>query len=126
MPFAAIRLTALLALFFIGLPGCNYFQGSQADLDADLAELEDDDTKELDANSNRGSSTTEGELELKLKVGDRFPLTKRVEQRLTQADGQGMSVYRSLTDTRKLGPDDSLDGEDVVPGFQCRLADVIG
>ena len=35
------------------------------------------------------------------------------------------AVYRSLTDTRKLGPDDSLDGEDVVPGFQCRLADVI-
>ena len=111
MPFAAIRLTALLALFFIGLPGCNYFQGSQADLDADLAELEDDDTKELDANSNRGSSTTEGELELKLKVGDRFPLTKRVEQRLTQADGQGMSVYRSLTEMLlSLSVDEIRDG----------------
>ena len=35
------------------------------------------------------------------------------------------AVHRSLTDVRKLGPDDSLDGEDVVPGFRCRLADVI-
>ena len=35
------------------------------------------------------------------------------------------AVYRSSTDVRHLGSDDSLDGEDVVPGFQCRLADVI-
>ena len=98
MPFAGIRLSALLVLFFVSLSGCNYFQGSRADADADLAELEDEDTKELDADSNRSSSPTEGELELKLKVGDRFPLTKRVEQRLTQADAQGVSVYWSLTE----------------------------
>ena len=36
------------------------------------------------------------------------------------------AVYRSLTEVRKLGPDDTLDGEDVVPGFRCRLAEVIG
>ena len=35
------------------------------------------------------------------------------------------AVYRSLTKVRELGPDDFLDGEDVVPGFRCRLADVI-
>ena len=35
------------------------------------------------------------------------------------------AVHRSLTEVRKLGPNDSLDGEDVVPGFRCRLADVI-
>jgi Uma2 family endonuclease len=35
------------------------------------------------------------------------------------------AICRSLTDVRKLGPDDSLDGEDVVPGFPCRLAEVI-
>lgn len=98
MPFAAFRLSALLVLFFAGLSGCNYFQASQADADADLAELEDDDTKALDADSNGGSPSSEGELELKLKVGDRFPLTKRVEQRLTQADAQGVSVYWSLTE----------------------------
>jgi Uma2 family endonuclease len=34
-------------------------------------------------------------------------------------------VYRSLTDVRTLGPNDALDGEDVVPGFRCRLAEVI-
>ncbi|MEK6262230.1 MAG: DUF6263 family protein, partial [Planctomycetota bacterium] len=68
------------------------------DADADLAALEDEDTKELDADSDQDSSSSEGELELKLKVGDRFPLTKRVEQRLTQVDGQGKSVYWSLTE----------------------------
>jgi Uma2 family endonuclease len=35
------------------------------------------------------------------------------------------AVYRSLTRVRELGPDEFLDGEDVVPGFQCRLTDVI-
>ena len=99
MPFTKVRLTGLLALlFFVNLLGCNYFQGSQSDADADLAELEDEDTKELDAESNRNASANEGELELKLKRGDRFPLTKRVEQRLTQVDGQGKSVYWSLTE----------------------------
>ena len=35
------------------------------------------------------------------------------------------AVYRSMTDVRRLGPDDVLDGEGVLPGFHCRLADVI-
>jgi len=35
------------------------------------------------------------------------------------------AVYRSTTDVRRLGPEDSLDGEDVLPGFRCRLAGVI-
>lgn len=35
------------------------------------------------------------------------------------------AIYRSLTDVRRLGPDDFLEGEDVVPGFRCRLGDVI-
>jgi Uma2 family endonuclease len=34
-------------------------------------------------------------------------------------------VYRSLTDVQTLGPEDCLDGEDVVPGFRCRLSEVI-
>jgi Uma2 family endonuclease len=33
-------------------------------------------------------------------------------------------VYRSLSDVRELGPDDSLTGEDVLPGFSCRLRDI--
>jgi Uma2 family endonuclease len=35
------------------------------------------------------------------------------------------AVYKSVTDVRVLGHEDFLDGEDVVPGFRCRLADVI-
>lgn len=34
-------------------------------------------------------------------------------------------VYSSPTDVVRLGAEDSLDGEDVVPGFRCRLADVL-
>ena len=33
-------------------------------------------------------------------------------------------VYRSLSDVTNLTEDDFLDGEDVVPGFSCRLGDV--
>jgi Uma2 family endonuclease len=33
-------------------------------------------------------------------------------------------VYRSLAEVRKLGADEFLEGEDVVPGFRCRLADL--
>lgn len=31
-------------------------------------------------------------------------------------------VHRSLTNVRELGEHDELDGEDVLPGFRCRLA----
>jgi Uma2 family endonuclease len=34
-------------------------------------------------------------------------------------------VYRSISDVRELGPDDALDGEDVVPGFRCTLREVL-
>lgn len=35
------------------------------------------------------------------------------------------AVYRSLTDVKELRPEDSFDGEDVVPGFTVRLADLL-
>jgi Uma2 family endonuclease len=35
------------------------------------------------------------------------------------------AVYRSLTDVRRLGPADDLDGEDVVPSFSCRLEEIL-
>jgi Uma2 family endonuclease len=35
------------------------------------------------------------------------------------------AVYRSLTGVRTVGPGDALDGEDVVPGFRCALAEVV-
>lgn len=34
-------------------------------------------------------------------------------------------VYRSLSDVRELGPDDMLDGGDVLPGFSCRLREIL-
>ena len=34
-------------------------------------------------------------------------------------------VYRSISDVRELGRDDSLDGEDVIPGFRFVLRDVL-
>lgn len=33
-------------------------------------------------------------------------------------------VYRSLRDIRSLGTDDELSGEDVLPGFSCRVAEL--
>ena len=36
------------------------------------------------------------------------------------------AVYRSMTQVRQLGPHDFLDGEDVLPGFRCRLDEAIG
>jgi Uma2 family endonuclease len=34
-------------------------------------------------------------------------------------------VYRSLSDVRELGPDESLEGQDVLPGFSCQLRDIL-
>jgi Uma2 family endonuclease len=33
-------------------------------------------------------------------------------------------VHRSATETTMLGPDDVLDGADVLPGFKCRVGDL--
>jgi len=34
-------------------------------------------------------------------------------------------AHRSLTDVRELGEDDFLEGLDVLPGFRCRLGDIL-
>jgi hypothetical protein len=34
------------------------------------------------------------------------------------------AVYRENGDVTIVGPDDRLDGEDVLPGFHCALAEV--
>jgi Uma2 family endonuclease len=34
-------------------------------------------------------------------------------------------VYRSLSDVRELGSKDASDGEDVLPGFRCTLAEIL-
>lgn len=35
------------------------------------------------------------------------------------------TIHRSLTDVRTIGEDEFLDGEDVVPGFRCRLGEIL-
>jgi Uma2 family endonuclease len=35
------------------------------------------------------------------------------------------AIYRSLSDVRQLGPDESLEGDDILPGFSCRLRDIL-
>ena len=38
--------------------------------------------------------------------------------------GRNVTVYRSSTDIKVLTENDDLDGQDVVPGFRCRVRDV--
>jgi Uma2 family endonuclease len=35
------------------------------------------------------------------------------------------TVHRSLTDVRRLGPENALDGQDVLPGFRCLVSDIL-
>lgn len=37
---------------------------------------------------------------------------------------ESVTVYRSPADIKTLTKDDGLDGEDVVPGFRCRVRDI--
>ena len=37
---------------------------------------------------------------------------------------RSVTVYRSATDIRVLTEKDELDGQDVVPGFRCRVGDI--
>jgi len=38
--------------------------------------------------------------------------------------GRNVTVYRSATDVKTLTPSDELSGEDVVPGFACRVGEI--
>jgi Family of unknown function (DUF6263) len=99
MPFSPIRLAALVAALMFALPGCGYFQSKEADLDDEFGEVGEDGKKSKDDDVLAGlTEDPEGELGLKVKQGDRFPLIKRIEQRLTQASGEGMLVNRSVTE----------------------------
>lgn len=40
--------------------------------------------------------------------------------------GRKAAVYRSLTAVRELNFEDTLDGDEVVPGFQCALREILG
>lgn len=103
MSFSRLRSRMTLGLLVfacslaLALPGCSYFQGAESDTDEEFAEFDKVDEPEKSDLESAESKPNEGELELKLKVGDRFPLKKRIEQKLTQGDGQGgMLVNVSL------------------------------
>jgi Uma2 family endonuclease len=36
------------------------------------------------------------------------------------------AIYRSMTSVREVAPREALDGEDVIPGFSCLLAEILG
>jgi len=40
--------------------------------------------------------------------------------------GKHVTVHRSSTDVKILSANDELDGQDVLPGFRCRVGDVFG
>lgn len=35
------------------------------------------------------------------------------------------AAYRSITNVREIGVDEELEGEDVLPGFRCRLSEIL-
>ncbi len=105
------------------LSGCNYFQGSSSDADDEFADLElDDDADRVPVAPKLASSVdsaapedllpAEGELGLQLSVGDRFPLKKTLEQKLTQAGENGPVTGHSRLDLlMSLAVEELRDGQ---------------
>jgi hypothetical protein len=102
MPLSVLRICLLLLLSTGSLAGCGYFQKADSAADDEFADFDKDeksDEEDDDKATSKSGKIAEGELELKLNVGERFPLQKRIEQRLTQGDGLGgMIVNRSLVE----------------------------
>lgn len=75
--------------------------------------------------TTRPAATEEDLLRTPDKVGEYLQAGVRMVW-VIDPGGTAAAVYRSLTDVRSLGPNDFLDGEEVVPGFRCRLAEILG
>ena len=58
------------------------------------------------------------------KVGEYLEAGTRLVWVIDPRKGKA-TAHRSLSDVRTLGPDDLLDGEDVLPGFSCPLASIL-
>ena len=99
---AILRRAAIVIAIGASLSGCGYFQRAEVDDDVDLAEVDEFEKPEVADREQSATATVsaaiEGELELKLKVGDRFPLAKTIEQRLTQMDQNEPRISTSRTD----------------------------
>lgn len=98
---------ALLALA-CSLAGCGYFQGNVSDGDGEFDDLV---LEGEEVNRSSGAAKTagfeksaadetpiQGDLGLRLSVGNRFPLQKTVHQRLTQPSERGDSTGHSRLD----------------------------
>jgi Uma2 family endonuclease len=59
------------------------------------------------------------------KVGEYLDAGSRMVW-VIDPEGRTAVAYRSLTDVRVIGEAETLEGGDVVPGFACRLADLLG
>ena len=106
MSLRTARATTIVSLFF-GLflccagAGCSYLSPAAVDDDFDLAELDDEGKieeevegeSEIDEMEDPDSSSPD--LDRKVKSGDRFPLSKTIEHRLTQTDNDGTRVSTS-------------------------------
>ena len=70
-------------------------------------------------------SPTDDEHKVFAKVGEYLAAGVRLVWVINPAK-RCATAYRSLTETRHVAEEDFLDGEDVVPGFRCRLGDILG
>lgn len=59
------------------------------------------------------------------KVGEYLDAGVRIVW-VIDPDKRQAAVYRTATDVRYVGADGELDGEDVLPGFRCRLSELLG
>src|SRR5262245_37082230 len=58
------------------------------------------------------------------KVGDYLQAGVRLVW-VIDPERRSAALYRSMTAVREIGPSEALEGEDVIPGFSCVLADIL-
>lgn len=120
MSSSIARFAVLAALLLACGPGCGYFRGNSSEDDAELSELDVlDKAAPIEQVADQVASTVpevavpapqEAVLELRMKVGDQFPLSKTVSHRLTQTD-QGAQTVNISSSAMML----SLGVEDIRP-----------
>jgi hypothetical protein len=126
MSLAAVRWTTLVTIlgitaFCLCGSGCSYFQSSSTDEDIDLTEVDEPDTLDVVEEKPKEmwseSPLKKGTAEPRLKIGNRFPLLKTVEHRLTQTDKEGSHVSSSRAEIMM-----SLVVETVLPDGRKQIA----
>lgn len=70
-------------------------------------------------------SPQDGDREVHDKIGEYLQAGVRVVW-IIDPKRRRAAVHRSLTDVREVREEDVLDGQDVLPGFTCQLADILG